>query len=1040
METSLFRFIWRYSKYDQLRLVFWTLVTFPILYFSLDLPKRIVNDAIGGTGEDVTLLGVTLTQIQFLLVLCFGFLGSVLVNGLIKMRLNTMKGIIAERLLRRFRFQMLTRILRFPRPYFRRTSQGELVSIITSEVEPMSGLMGDLLSQPLFQAGQMITIVAFLFAQSFWFGIAAVSLIPVQAWLIPRLQRQINQLNKSRIQEVRHLATDIGETAGGVSDLRTNGGVRYQLSQFSQQLGRLFGIRLEIFKKKYFMKFLNNLLNQLTPFFFYSVGGYLAIKGQITVGALVAALAAYKDIASPWNELLAYYNQTQDMAVRWETLAEKFMPKTLVDEALFEGTPKESPRLNGDIEFRNVTVLDEDGRTVLEDLNLVIKGGTKVAVKVDSEGAARAFADLLTREVIPVSGKVLINGLELNTLHQDVVAHRIGYAQSRPYVFRGTLLENLMMPFKSGPPDESEVTSELRKWQIEADRAGNSIDPPQLNWIRPQVAGFQSIQEINDWWYELVQALGVEDLMVRSALKRRIDPEHSPELAQAIVALRPEVARRLTEAGLDDVVYRFDPDKFNPVSPLTSNLLYALPKEMLTQVSLSKEENLLQILREQGIIDELAEMSASVISELQATFGMEDTGHPLFRRLNLDEGLYRRLVVIEEHRRQVGDAGLPPEDFALMLTVPFAFSAEQIGPAFDDALQDEILNIRKTNAKHMVEQLHGLFEPIEEDRYLPVMSLGGNAIFGRISKMAGAREKDIEDLVLDVVTKRNLRRAVTQSILSLEISSGGENLPTLLRERIAFVRAGIKRPDILILGNALASHTPDERKESRDRISELLPESTKIFIEESFYRPEQYDQYIKIENGRVDGRETSLEPKHRRGRAGLDQKIAVLSKTGLFGELDQKQLNLLAFSARWFKVKAGTAIFRAGQVADAAYLCVSGSGEIFWPGEKDTGTPITTVLPGRLVGDLVVILGAKRAVDFYAKEDSVFLRIGADELVTVIDNDIQVASNLLRKVATNLETTAAHSRAVRAYAIAKGVDYTDFDRQEAQVDRYDPRN
>lgn len=123
---------------------------------SLELPKRIINDAIGGSGNDVSLLGLTLSQIQFLLVLCFGFLLAVLANGLLKMQLNTMKGVLAERLLRRFRFQLLTRILRFPRPFFRTTSQGELVSMVTSEAEPMGGLMGDMLSQPVFVCAKLL--------------------------------------------------------------------------------------------------------------------------------------------------------------------------------------------------------------------------------------------------------------------------------------------------------------------------------------------------------------------------------------------------------------------------------------------------------------------------------------------------------------------------------------------------------------------------------------------------------------------------------------------------------------------------------------------------------------------------------------------------------------------------------------------------------------------------------------------------------------------------------------------------------------------
>ena len=60
----------------------------------------------------------------------------------------------------------------------------------------MGGLMGDAVAQPVFQAGQMLIILLFLFIQSPWFGLAGVALIPLQAWLIPLLQRQINLLRR----------------------------------------------------------------------------------------------------------------------------------------------------------------------------------------------------------------------------------------------------------------------------------------------------------------------------------------------------------------------------------------------------------------------------------------------------------------------------------------------------------------------------------------------------------------------------------------------------------------------------------------------------------------------------------------------------------------------------------------------------------------------------------------------------------------------------------------------------------------------------
>ena len=150
-----------------------TVVLFPLLYLTLELPKRIINDAIGSDGSVITVLGFDLSQIGYLLFLCALFLSAVLVHGLMKMQINTMKGVLCERLLRRLRYTLIARILRFPAPYFERTSQGELVSMVTSEAEPMGGLMGDALAQPLLQAGQMITVMVFLFAQSPLFGLAA---------------------------------------------------------------------------------------------------------------------------------------------------------------------------------------------------------------------------------------------------------------------------------------------------------------------------------------------------------------------------------------------------------------------------------------------------------------------------------------------------------------------------------------------------------------------------------------------------------------------------------------------------------------------------------------------------------------------------------------------------------------------------------------------------------------------------------------------------------------------------------------------------
>jgi ABC-type multidrug transport system fused ATPase/permease subunit len=1008
MEPTLFSFIWKYSRREQIMLLLVTLITFPFLYVTLELPKRIINDAIGADRDQVFMLGVDLSQTQFLMTLCFGYLGAVFVHGLLKMRLNTMKGVVAERLLRRFRYSLIARMLRFPRSYFQSTSQGELVAMVTSEAEPMGGLMGDAVAQPVFQLGQMLIIVVFLFLQSFWFGLAGIALIPLQAYIIPLLQRQINLLNKERIKEVRSFAAEIGESAAGITDLRTNGGLRYRLATFTERLGRLFEIRVRIFNKKFFMKFLNNFITQLTPFFFYSVGGYLAIRGDITVGALVAALAAYKDLSGPWKDLLTYYNQVQDMSLRWEIVTERFNPKGMIDEKLFEGEPKEIPHLRGDIVLNHVTVRSPNGNPILEDINLTIPHGARVAIQVSNQTERTALAELLTREINPTRGTVHMDGHDLSTMHQAVISARIGYAHSRPYLFDGTLGSNLMMPLMTSPktilwdPDHSD------NFTLEAERSGNSLDSLRADWLDPDLADLTNSEEIRSWWFKLVEAMGIDEIMFQRMLGSRVDPELHAELAHEIVGIRDEVHKRLVEAELDDVVYRFDPDTFNPAVPLGGNLMFASPRHEISQESLVQQRGFLALISEQGLAEQAIAISQTVIETLHQTFGMDGTNHPLFTSLGIEEDLYERLVEIASRRRDHGDGALTESEFALLMTVPFAFTAEQIGPAFPATFKREILNIRRSQGALFREHAAGLFIHITPENYLPRLTLLENAIYGRVMAQAGNKAELVREIVSDVLAKNDLRRLVAETIFDLPTGLGGTNLPAVIQERAAFSRAGIKRPDVLVLDNAIASHDAESRRKTRVALRDLLPNSTLIFMEDKFENPTEYDLYLEVSNGRIDGvkkKQTDFVPDG--GSDDLRQKLRAISETETFAKLDGRNQRLLAFAAQWYNAKVGQRIYSKDDRSDAVYLCVEGTAELKFPDKDGSSRVISTVEPGRLIGDLSVLTQEPRQVDLVASSDVIFLRIGAEEFRSVIENDKTALLTLLHTVAGHLQGAAS---------------------------------
>ncbi|WP_227271573.1 cyclic nucleotide-binding domain-containing protein [Roseobacter weihaiensis] len=999
IEKTLFQFIWKYSKRDQFILLAVTTTLFPFLFLTLELPKRIINDAIGAQSTVVEFAGLTLSQVQFLAVLCGAFLLSVLVFGLLKMRINTMKGVLSERLLRRLRYGLIARMLRFPKPYFQRTSQGEIVAMVTGETEPMGGMMGDALTQPVLQAGQMLTILVFLFLQSFWFGLAAIALIPLQAWLIPRLQRQINLLNKARIKEIRQLAAEIGESAAGAGALRTHGGWRHRLAMITDRLGHVFAIRFQIYQKKFFMKFINNFITQLTPFFFFSIGGYLVIQGSVSLGALVAALAAYKDLTSPWKELLAYYNQAQDMSLRWETVMDRFSPSGVIEDRLMRAAPDDIPDLRGTLELRDVTVADVDGNLVLEQITMAIPQGALVAITAQSEEDRLALADVLTRELVPMEGEVRIAGHNLNDLHQATIAHRIGHANAKPVLFKGSLGDNIMMPMRGRPL--SPVTQPQQSAAREALAAGNSLDRLDGIWLDPAKAGVADQAALRTWWLALIEAGRFDGVLFRKAMDQLLDDRIPAALRQHIVDVRPDVWTAVQEAGLEKYVYRFDPERYNPALPVASNLFFATLKRPMSQQELSRQTGLFALLRRLKLDEGLLVLSQDVIELLNQIFGTDGTEHPLFRKLGLDPVMFEKSVQVVRALKSGSVAALSERDKAILMTLPAQISAEQIGPAFTQEMQQRIVDQRATHGDALKEVLGDTYAPLDPQKIAPGMSVLENALFGKISDSAGGRGDEVRKIVSDVLAQQGLKPAVTELIYDMPLGLNGTNLPASFAEPLALSRAAIKRPDVLVIEQMFSGLDHAQRGAVHRNLRALLPETTMIYIADRFENSDLFDVHVEIVQGRMLAAESPRDTADDSAAAAdLQRKVRALEATEMFSGLDRKQLRLLAFGSKWFHAEAGEVIFNQNDdPTDGAYMILSGSAQLCKPAPDGTEKLVTTVGPGTLVGELGLIRNVPRALTMRAGTDVAALRLGAEEFLAVVENDAATSFKLLQVVA-----------------------------------------
>ncbi len=564
-------------------------------------------------------------------------------------------------------------------------------------------------------------------------------------------------------------------------------------------------------------------------------------------------------------------------------------------------------------------------------------------------------------------------------------------------MFQGSFGDNIMMPLKSRPRENAEFARFIE----EATRAGNSPDPLDADWLDPTLAGRENANDLRDWWVALIEGMGSGRRLFRRALEQKFDPDMHPELSRQLIAMRPKVRQALVEADLWRHVYTFDPELYNHALPVAENMLFATGRDPVTAEILTAQPDFLLKLKELGIDADLVKLSQDVVDMLRQIFGMDGTDHPLFRNLGIDPKVFERAAELAEKSRSETDAELTPEELAQLIIVPASISADQIGPTFTDEVKNRILNMRRDHGDELLSVLGHIFKRLDIDEHARGLTVLENAMFSKVSDGAGSKADDIRNVVADVLGEAGLRDLVLHLIYEVPIALGGANVPALFAEPLAFSRATIKRPDVLVLEQALSSYDMDTQRAVHKNLRQLLPDTLLIYLNESFENPEVFDLYVEIQQGRIVSDDMDADSAaDDAASADLSRKVRALEATPLFSGLNRKQMRLLAFGARWYSAPKGEIVFHKGDSAkDGAYMMIEGEAGLYLPQEDATDTLIATVGPGRIVGELGLIRKVPRALTMTAETDITCLRIGEEEFLAVVENDAATAFKLLQVVA-----------------------------------------
>jgi putative ABC transport system ATP-binding protein len=859
LEPTLYRFILRHSLPSQILLLVLTVASFPFLYYSLVLPKTITNGAIKSeTHFPQQIHGFEFDQLGYLMVLCVAFLALVCINGGFKYYINTFKGRLGERMLRRFRYQLYQRMLLFPLSYFHRNSSAQIIPMITVECEQLGGFIGDAFVTPLFQGGQLLTNIFFMFMQDPILGLAAVALYPVQGYVIPKLQRKVNQLGRQRVRTIRQVADRVQESATGMADILANDNARLQLTGFAHLLGTIYDIRFEIYQRKFFTKFLNNFLLQLTPFFFYSIGGYLVIRGQLSVGALLAVLVAYKDLASPWNELLGFYQIFQTSKITYEQIVEQFQPAGMMDARLQLEEPEQVPRLTGDVVVSNLSLAEDGSSRILDGVSFSVPLDAHVAIIGQGGSGKNELAMLVARLTRPTSGRITIGGIDIASAPIAVTGRRIGYVDATPYFFAGTLRDNLLLGLRHHPVRPADYEAAVAKRRAvelyEARRSGNIDLDLDADWLDYEAAGVSDREGLSRRITEVLARLDLEDAVYALGLRWRLDPEAHPEAAAQLLEARRALARRLVEDGITDLVETYDADRFNFNASVAENLLFGTPiGPAFDFEALAENTYVLQVLTKVGLIEDLVDAGRQVAETMIELFADLPPDHEFFEQFSfISADDLPEFKAILGRIGTGGTAALAKDDRTKLLSLPFKLiPARHRLDVLDEAMQNRLIEARRVFRADLPPEARPQIEFFDAERYNAAASVQDNILFGKIAYGEADAPVRVPAVLAEVVDALSLRQTIIDVGLDYNVGTGGSRLSSAERQKAAIARAVLKYPDLLILNEATSALDGQAQSRVTKGLKEEFAGRGIIWVLHRASLARNFDRVLVLSNGKL---------------------------------------------------------------------------------------------------------------------------------------------------------------------------------------------
>ncbi|MEE0617166.1 MAG: ABC transporter ATP-binding protein [Intestinibacter bartlettii] len=347
---------------------------------------------------------------------------------------------ISQKLAYNLRDELSKKINRLPMSYFDKTTNGEVLSRFTNDIDTLAQSLNQSLTQIITAVTTLVGVFIMMLTISGIMTVAALVIIPIGMFAISMIIKRSQKFFAQQQEFLGNVNGQVEELYGGHLVVQAFNGQGDAIEKFDKTNEKLY-------QSAWKSQFLSGLMQPLMSFIgnlgyvlISILGGFLVIKNYIEVGDIQSFIQYVRQFNQPLNQIAQISNQLQATAASAERI---FAFLAEEEEPVTENDSVKVIRHDGEVIFDHVRFGYDENKVIIKDFNAKVKPGQKIAIVGPTGAGKTTIIKLLMRFYDVNSGAIYVDGKNIKDYNRQELRSHFGMVLQDTWLFSGSIKDNI---------------------------------------------------------------------------------------------------------------------------------------------------------------------------------------------------------------------------------------------------------------------------------------------------------------------------------------------------------------------------------------------------------------------------------------------------------------------------------------------------------------------------------------------------------------------------------------------------------------------